>query len=94
MGKECHGYDLSKLSEDELHKKGQLDLSYLLDFYNKMPDKEHFFLETGFFNKLAGNKTLMEQIKAGKTEAEIRASWKKDLDAYNELRNKYLLYPL
>jgi uncharacterized protein YbbC (DUF1343 family) len=34
----------------------------------------------------------MQQIKTGKTEDEIRASWKKDLDAYKVMRKKYLLY--
>jgi len=29
----------------------------------------------------------------GKSEAEIRASWKPGLDAYKIVRKKYLLYP-
>jgi hypothetical protein len=34
----------------------------------------------------------MEQIKDGKTEAEIRASWASGLETYKASRKKYLLY--
>jgi uncharacterized protein YbbC (DUF1343 family) len=34
----------------------------------------------------------MEQIKAGKTETEIRQSWQPKLDAFKVIRKKYLLY--
>lgn len=68
-------------------------LSYLLDFYNKTPNKATFFARPAFFDKLAGTDALRLQILAGKSEAEIRASWKADLDAYKVMRKKYLLYP-
>ncbi|MEO6038421.1 MAG: hypothetical protein ABIQ93_08410 [Saprospiraceae bacterium] len=50
-------------------------------------------MQNKFFDLLAGNDTLKEQILAGCTEAEIRASWQSDLAAYREIRRKYLLYP-
>ncbi len=53
---------------------------------------EKFFTSESFFNKLAGNDELLAQIKAGKTEAEIRQSWQEDLATYKALRKKYLLY--
>jgi uncharacterized protein YbbC (DUF1343 family) len=34
----------------------------------------------------------MAQIKAGKTEQEIRASWQPKLDAFKAIRKKYLFY--
>ncbi|RYZ20481.1 MAG: DUF1343 domain-containing protein, partial [Chitinophagaceae bacterium] len=34
-----------------------------------------------------------EQIRAGKSEAEIRASWEPGLSQYKAMRKKYLLYP-
>jgi hypothetical protein len=34
----------------------------------------------------------MQQIKAGKTEAEIRSSWEPKLGAFKAIRKKYLLY--
>src|SRR5690606_26492376 len=59
--------------------------------YDKMPNKDDFFSRSDFFDKLAGKDELREQIVAGKSETEIRASWK-DLEDYNSMRNNYLLY--
>ncbi len=86
----CYGIDFRNVEEQKLKNAKQLDIKLLLDFYQAYPEKEKFF--TPFFNKLAGNDILMQQIKAGKTEGEIRASWKTDLDAYKVMRKKYLLY--
>lgn len=36
---------------------------------------------------------LIQQIMAGKTETEIRASWQPKLNEYKKIRKKYLLYP-
>jgi uncharacterized protein YbbC (DUF1343 family) len=35
----------------------------------------------------------MQQIRAGKSEEEIRASWQPKLDEFKKIRKKYLLYP-
>lgn len=86
----CYGIDFRNINEQELKNTKQLNIKLLLDLYKAYPDKANFF--TPFFNKLAGNDILMQQVKAEKTEAEIRASWKKDLDAYKLMRKKYLLY--
>lgn len=86
----CYGIDFRKMDLQKLKNAKQLDIKILLDLYQAYPDKANFF--TPFFNKLAGNDVLMQQIKAGKTEAEIRSSWQADLDAYQTMRKKYLLY--
>ncbi len=65
-------------------------LEYLLGVYEKFEDRQNFFKP--YFHKLTGQSSTMEQIKAGLTEKEIRASWEKDLIAYKSLRKKYLLY--
>jgi uncharacterized protein YbbC (DUF1343 family) len=82
----CYGLDLRNA---EVPKK--IDLHYLLDMYKAFPDKEKFFIP--FFERLAGNTILRQQIKDGLTEDQIRASWQKELDAYKEMRKKYVLYP-
>lgn len=84
-GETCYGLDLSGVDV-----KKELDLSYLIRFYNDYPDKEHFF--NNFFNTLAGNATLQEQIKQGKTEEDIKATWQKELNEFKAIRKKYLLY--
>ena len=85
MGQECYGYDLSNVQV-----KNQIDLSYLIEFYNKSKDKEKFF--NNYFVKLAGTDQLQKQIEEGKSEDEIRASWQSGLTAYKAKRKKYLLY--
>jgi uncharacterized protein YbbC (DUF1343 family) len=82
----CYGMDLRTVTPAR-----KVDLQYVLYFYSKYPDKEKFF--TPYFDKLAGTKQLKQQIKDGWTEAQIRASWKPGLDAFNAKRQKYLLYP-
>jgi uncharacterized protein YbbC (DUF1343 family) len=62
----------------------------LIDFYKKYPEKDKYFSQ--FFDKLAGNSLLKEQIKKGLSEEEIKKTWQTDLDAYKKLRKKYLLY--
>ena len=71
----------------------KLQLKYLLDAYKQFPDKENFFTKNNGLNRLAGNDELMQQIKEGKTEAQIRASWEPKLSEFKKIRKKYLLYP-
>jgi len=65
-------------------------LKYLLEAYEISGKKEKFF--NNFFDKLAGSDQLRKDILAGKSEAEIKASWQKDLDAFKISRKKYLIY--
>ncbi len=85
-GQTCYGKDLTSPS----HAR-PFTLAYVIDFYRNSSNQEKFFND--FFEKLAGTVTLREQIKAGKTEAEIRASWEPALSNYKKLRKQYLLYP-
>ncbi len=88
---ECSGFDLSVLSEEEIRSCKKIYLNWLLGTFSNS-DKEKFFLKNNFFNLLAGNTELMQQITEGKTEKEIRKSWQSDLEKYKLLRKKYLLY--
>ncbi len=81
----CFGIDLST------EKTGkEISLKYLIQFYNQFADKEEFFIP--YFDKLVGTKQLKEQIKKGMTEKQIKATWKKELDSYRNLRKRYLIY--
>jgi len=86
----CKGYDLSDYGETMVKLEKKLNLFWLIELYKGYPDKDKFF--TAYFNKLAGNSTLKEQIIAGKTEEEIRASWQAGIDEYKRMRKRYLLY--
>src|SRR5690606_34234993 len=93
-GKTCYGELVAGTAEQasDLTESG-LNLSWLLKAYKAYPAKNEFFLSGNFFNLLAGNTTLKQQIISGKTEAEIRRSWQSDLEAFRVIRQKYLLYP-
>ena len=82
----CYGLDLRNVDP----KEAKFTLKYILDFYKMAPEK--FFVRPDFFNKLAGNADLQEQIKAGWTEEQIREGWREELAAYKQMRKKYLLY--
>ena len=84
-GKVCYGLDLRNVEVPP-----RINLKYLLDFYNKYPDKEKFF--TRSFDRLAGTPELKEQIRKGLTEEQIRDTWKTGLENYRNVRSKYLLY--
>jgi uncharacterized protein YbbC (DUF1343 family) len=84
--KVCYGLDLTETTVEE-----GFSLKYLIRMYEAFPQKEKFF--NNFFDKLAGNDVLKQQIKDGLTEDQIRETWKADLEMYNTKRKKYLLYP-
>jgi uncharacterized protein YbbC (DUF1343 family) len=86
----CYGIDFRNSDFKTSQNQKQLDVALWLKIYNAFPDKANFF--TAFFNKLAGNDVLMQQIKDGKSEKEIRASWEAGLTDYKAKRKKYLLY--
>ena len=89
----CYGWNLGGSNEEILSKlNNRIQLKYLLEAYKLFPGKDSFFLKNNFFNKLAGNDILMQQIKDGKTEEEIRKSWEPGLVEFKAIRKKYLLY--
>jgi len=54
---------------------------------------ENIISRRRFFNQLAGTDRLATQIMEGRSEEEIRATWKAELDEYKAMRIKYLIYP-
>ena len=97
-GQKCYGWNLSGSNESilkSLYTKNEgyrIQLSYLLTAYQLFPGKDSFFLKNNFINKLAGNDILVQQIKQGKSEKEIRKSWEPALNEFKKIRKKYLLY--
>lgn len=88
-GKLCFGENLS----GERRDLRELNLDWLLKAYaNYKNPQQDFFLKNLFFDKLAGTDELRKQIIAGKTSEEIRESWKGDLEKFQKIRAKYLVY--
>jgi uncharacterized protein YbbC (DUF1343 family) len=85
QNKVCYGMNVSHTK-----KLNGLDLSYLINAYRATQNKSEFF--NSFFTKLAGTKKLQQQIEAGLTETEIKASWEQGLDGFRKVRKKYLIY--
>lgn len=90
LGKKCNGVDFRAAKPQVHFKEGEISIAILKYAYEHSTDKAHFFVS--FFNRLAGTKEFSKQIIEGKTEKEIRASWKPALEVYKKKREKYLLY--
>lgn len=88
LNQTCYGLDLR--AEGNTHR---LTLKYLLEFYQLYPHKEKFFTQAKFFDLLAGTNQLRIMIENGKSEPEIKNSWKKGIETYLLKRKPYLLYP-
>lgn len=88
-GKLCFGEDLRNYSEI----KEKLDLSFVMNAYQNFDKKsQDFFLKNLWFDTLAGTDELRKQIIAGKSETEIRNSWKEDLKNFEKIRTQYRIY--
>lgn len=85
-GKKCYGMDLQNIN-----KNPNFLLEYIIEFYYKSKEKEKYF--NSFFDKLIGNATTKDSIKAGKSAQEIEILWKPELEKYKIMRKKYLIYP-
>jgi uncharacterized protein YbbC (DUF1343 family) len=90
LGKLCHGLDLRTDQPEKLTETASFDISYLINAFNHFPDKSAFF--NNFFDRLAGNSKLREQILTGTDETAIRKSWQKGIADFREMRKAYLLY--
>ena len=91
MDKKCYGELLASDANSAYRlTEKKLELSWLLKAYKNFPNKDKFF--NSFFIKLAGTAQLQQQIQAGLTEAQIRASWEPKLSEFKTIRAKYLLY--
>ena len=70
-------------------------MKWLLEFYKthqEYAEKKSFFYTNNFFYKLAGTDKLQQQIEAGMSEAEIKATWQEGLEKFKKTREKYLIY--
>ncbi len=97
MNEVVYGLDLRNYDTRELRRSKKLNLKWMIELYNKYPDKKNFFdrslsNQINDIDRLAGTREFKEQIAAGKTEEAIRATWQPGLTAFRKIRQKYLLY--
>ncbi len=81
----CYGEDLRDASVEGM------TLKWVISAYKNATDKSKIF-NTKNFTTHAGTELLQQQIEQGLTEAEIKATWQEDLEAYKKIRAKYLIY--
>tara|TARA_R110002050_G_scaffold102774_1_gene211567 strand:- start:2039 stop:3286 length:1248 start_codon:yes stop_codon:yes gene_type:complete len=88
----CYGQDLRNFDIAAFYQKPALHLERLIWAYSNTSNASEFFLKNHFYGRLAGTKTLQQQIENGVPIAAIKASWQPKLNAFKVLRKKYLLY--
>lgn len=88
-GVKCYGVDLRGLSNEEIWAEG-INIGYVVDAYHNLAMGEEFFKP--MFEKLIGVKWVREMIMKGATAEEIEARWAADVEAFKQLRKRYLLY--
>lgn len=99
MGEECYGEDLRVIPIGEIWSAG-VNPEYLIRAYNayvKTSKHESFWGKPNrnghyWVDLLSGSDELRKMIESGKTSREIKASWQKDIAAFKEQRQPYLLY--
>jgi len=89
-GRNCRGEDLRDFYTIHSGESGKIYLGWIIRAYQDWRDKSAFF--TGYFDKLAGNSLLRQQIIQGKSEKEIRESWDAGIKKFKRIRGKYLMY--
>lgn len=81
----CNGYDLR-----EKNVPRGFHLGWLLQCSNQVGGG--WITSRSFFDRLAGSDQLRQLISLGKTGAQIRYTWQRDLEKYREMRKNYVLY--
>lgn len=83
----CYGEDLRTATD-----ANGFTLHYFLRFYRLSGENAGFFSRPRWFDLLMGTDSVRKAILKGEPENEIRKSWQKELQSYQEMRSKYLLY--
>ncbi|MFO8129624.1 MAG: DUF1343 domain-containing protein [Bacteroidales bacterium] len=90
QGEVCYGSNLTSYALNFKNQPGKINLHWLKETYRYFGKTHRFF--NSYFNYLAGNSTLQEQIRTGTPADTIRNSWRKDIEAFKKIRKQYLLY--
>ncbi len=85
--KKCYGKDFRTYDVSSIRS---LDISIWKEIYKQYGGNELFF--NRFFIKLAGTPDLQRSLELNVSEEKIRESWREDLEAFRQVRQKYLLY--
>lgn len=90
-GKHCNGQNLSGYAQNFKNNNVGLNLSWLIETYKTL-NNDSIVVFNDYFNTLAGNKELKQQIIDGWSEEKIKESWQQGLNDFKAIRKKYLIY--
>jgi uncharacterized protein YbbC (DUF1343 family) len=85
----CNGYDLRTIQRKRAY---EINLNWLINARDQLGDSIPFINQRQFFDQLAGTSALRKQLLEGKSAKEIKATWKQGIDAFMQVRKKYLIY--
>ncbi len=89
-GLRCYGLNLQDFYQTHPAMFGRINLAWLIMAFRDLGSSPDFF--TPYFDKLAGNSSLRNQIIEGLPESIMRLSWQDGLEKFKQIRVKYLLY--
>lgn len=89
-GLECYGIDLSEMNIDSLMEEGAIQWNYLFRMFHQFEEIEMIDREE-FMNLLMGTEEWKGFLENNDMEGWI-SSYQEELDAFKEVRKKYLLY--
>mgnify|MGYP001400321333 CR=1 FL=1 len=89
FNKECSGVYLN-VTDRNLFRPVKCGAAILIALYRFCPQFK--FNKDNFIDKLAGTDKLRKMIIAGKTADEIESEWMNELNAFDEVRSRFLLY--
>lgn len=90
-GKHCNGQNLSGYAHNFKNNNVGLNLSWLIESHKTL-NNDSIVVFNNYFNTLAGNKELKQQIIDGWSEEKIKESWQQGLNNFKAIRKKYLIY--
>lgn len=86
QNKLCYGVSLKNTP-----RLNKVNMEWLVDAYEKYPNKEKFFGAT--FTIHAGDTILEQQLKKEFSAKQIEESWQPEVEKFKKVRANYLLYP-
>lgn len=86
-GKLCYGLDLRDVTPPN-----GLSLSYFIEFMKLYDEPAKFISSVSLFDRLVGDSNVRKMLVEGRSESEIKATWREQLDEYRAMRSRYLLY--
>lgn len=89
-GQTCYGELLSSHADRYAFNPPRIELEWLIQTYDVLAVRHDFF--NAYFNTLAGTDLLRRQIEQGMSAYAIRRSWQSGLEAYKEIRARYVIY--